>query len=57
MAADWQPTDGFEQLVTRLFLGAAYARAARYPMEERDIIGIGLRVIKRCGMYAEEYKT
>jgi hypothetical protein len=57
MAADWQPTDGFEQLVTRLFLGAAYASAARYPMEERDIIDIGLRVIKRCGMYAEEYKT
>jgi hypothetical protein len=29
MAADWQPTDGFEQLVTRLFLGAAYASAAK----------------------------
>ncbi len=35
MATDWQPTDGFEQLVTRLFLGASYANAARYPMEER----------------------
>ena len=23
MAADWQPADGFEQLVTRLFLGAS----------------------------------
>ncbi len=33
MAADWQPTDAFEQLVTRLFLGAAYVSAARYPME------------------------
>jgi hypothetical protein len=29
MAADWHPADGFEQLVTRLFLGAAYASAAR----------------------------
>ncbi len=57
MATDWQPTNGFEQLVTRLFLGAAYASAARYPMEERDIIDIGLRVVKCCGMYAEEYKT
>ncbi len=57
MAANWQPNDGFEQLVTRLFLGAAYASAAQYPMEERDIIDISLRVIKRCGMYAEEYKT
>jgi hypothetical protein len=26
-------------------------------MEEHDIIDIGLRVIKRCGMYAEEYKA
>jgi hypothetical protein len=57
MAADWQPADGFEQLVTRLFLGASYASAARYPMEERDIIDMGLPVIKCCGMYAEEYKA
>jgi hypothetical protein len=47
MAADWQPTDGFEQLVTRLFLSTSYASAARYLMEERDIIDIGLRMIKR----------
>jgi hypothetical protein len=57
MAANWQPTNGFEQLVTRLFLGALYASTARYPMEERDIIDIGLRVIKCCRMYAEEYKA
>jgi hypothetical protein len=57
MAADWQPANGFEQLVTRLFLGTSYASAARYPMEEHDIIDIGLRVIKRCGMYAKEYKA
>jgi hypothetical protein len=57
MAADWQPTNGFEQLVTRLFLGMSYASAARYPMEERDIIDISLRVIKCCGMYAKEYKA
>jgi hypothetical protein len=25
-------------------------------MEKRDVIDIGLRVIKRCGMYSEEYK-
>jgi hypothetical protein len=57
VAANWQPTDGFEQLSTRLFLGASYASAARYPMEERDIINIGLRVIKCCGIYTEEYKV
>ncbi len=26
-------------------------------MADRDIANIGLRVIKRCGMYAEEYKA
>jgi hypothetical protein len=57
MATDWQPTDGFEQLVTRLFLGALYASAAKYPMEERGIIDISLRVIKHCGMNTNEYKA
>jgi hypothetical protein len=57
MADNWQPTDGVEQLVMRLFLGALYASAARYPMEERNIIDISLRMIKRCGMYAKEYKA
>jgi hypothetical protein len=57
MAADWQPTDGFEQLVTRLFLSALYASAARYLMEEHDTINIGLHVIKRCGIFAKEYKV
>jgi hypothetical protein len=56
MAADWHSSDGFEPLATHLFIGASYASAARYPMEERDIINIGLRVIKRCSMYSEEYK-
>jgi hypothetical protein len=41
----------------QLFLGTSFASAARYPMEERDIIDIGLRVIKCCGMYTEEYKA
>jgi hypothetical protein len=57
MAANWQPTNSFEQLIMRLFLGMSYASAARYPMEECNIINIGLRVIKCCGMYAEEYKV
>jgi hypothetical protein len=56
MAADWHPSDGVEPLATCLFIGALYASAARYPMEEHDIIDIGLCVIKRCGMYSKEYK-
>jgi hypothetical protein len=57
MATNRQPTNGFEQLVLRPFLGKSYASTARYPMEECDIIDIGLHVIKRCGMYAKEYKV
>jgi hypothetical protein len=56
MAADWHPSDGFEPLARCLFIGTLYASAARYPMGERDIIDIGLRIIKRCGMYSKEYK-
>jgi hypothetical protein len=56
MAADWHPTDGFDSLIHRLFTGAGYSSSAGYPMHDADIIDIGLRVIKRCGMYSEEYK-
>jgi hypothetical protein len=57
MAADWYPSDGFEPLATRLFIDASYASTARYPMDDCDVIDIGLRVIKRCGMYSEENKN
>jgi len=57
MAADWHPADGFKPLATRLFIGASYASAARYPMDDCDVIDISLRNIKRCGMYSEEYKN
>jgi hypothetical protein len=56
MAADWHPSEGFEPLVTCPFIGASYASAARYPMDDLDVIDIGLCVIKRCRMYSEEYK-
>ena len=57
MAADWHPGDGFDALTLRLFTGAAYANATGYPIVDRDIVDIGIRVIKRCGLYAEEYKS
>ena len=57
MAANWHPADGFEPLATCLFIGASYASAERYPMDDRNVIDIGLRVIKRCGMYSNEYKN
>ncbi len=30
---------------------------ASYPMDNRDVINIGLRIIKRCGMHAEDFKN
>ncbi len=53
MAADWHPSNGFEPLATRLFIGASYVSTAHYPMDDYDVIDIGLRVIKRCGMYSK----
>ena len=57
MAAKWHPTKGFEPLMTCLFIGTSYAIAARYPMQDHDVINIGMRIIKHCRMYSEEYKN
>jgi hypothetical protein len=52
-AATWHPSQGFEPLARRLFNGAFYASTARYPLDDRDVIDIDLRIIKHCGMYAD----
>ena len=57
MAAEWHSAIGFEPLATRLFIGASHASAVQYPMQDYDVIDIGLGVIKRCGMYSEDYKN
>jgi hypothetical protein len=57
MAATWHPSNGFEPLATHHFIGTFYASAARYPMDDHDVIDISLRLIKNCGKYAEEYKN
>jgi hypothetical protein len=57
MAAKWHPANSFEPLATRLFIGASYASPVQYPMRERNVIDIGLRIIKRCRMYSKEYKN
>ena len=54
MTADWHPSDGFEPLVTRVFIGASYASAAYHPMEDCDVIDIGLCIIKQGGKYTKE---
>jgi hypothetical protein len=58
MAATWHPSKGFKPLATCLFIGTSYASAARYLTDDRDVvIDINLHIIKRCRMYAEEYKN
>jgi hypothetical protein len=57
MAANWHPINGFNTLVLCLFTGAAFAGYTNFTMADRDIVNIGLHVIKQCGMYAKEYKV
>jgi hypothetical protein len=56
-AADWHPADGFDTLDLHLFTGAVFAGCTNFTMANRDIVNIGLHVIKWCGMYAKEYKA
>jgi hypothetical protein len=57
MATNWHPSNGFKPLVMRFFISALYTSMARYPMRDREVINISLRIIKRCGVYSEEYKN
>ncbi len=57
MAANWHPANRFDTLTLRLFTGAAYAGCTGYTMADRNIVIIGLRIIKQCSMYAKEYKA
>jgi hypothetical protein len=57
MAANWHPTNRFNALILHLFTRAAYARSAGFRMNNIDIVNIGLRIIKQCGMYGKEYKA
>ncbi len=57
MATNWRPANGFDALILLLFTGAAYVSSVGYRMNDVDIINIGLRIIKRCGMCGKEYKA
>ncbi len=54
MAADWHPADAFDTLVLRLFTDVAFSGCTNFMMADQDIVDIGLRVIKRCSIYAKE---
>jgi hypothetical protein len=57
MAATWHPSKGFKPLTTCLFIGTSYPGTARHLMDNCNVINIGMRIIKRCGVYAKEYKN
>jgi hypothetical protein len=57
MAADWHSTNAFDALILRLSTGAAYASSTGFRMNDVNIVDIGLRIIKQCGMYDKEYKA
>ena len=57
IALEWHPAQGFELLVARLFQGATFKNLAKYPILDNDIVDIGIRVLHRTGLFAEEYKA
>ena len=48
---------GFELLAACLLSGATFANLAKYPINNDDIVDIGIRVLHQTGLFAEEYKT
>jgi hypothetical protein len=57
MVADWRPANSFNTLVLCLLASTAFAGCTNLTIADRDIVDIGLCIIKQCGMYAEEYKA
>jgi len=57
MGLEWHASQGFELLVARLFRGATFANLAKYPIPNADIVNIGIRILHRTGLFAEEYKA
>ena len=57
MAADWHPLMGFEVLTSRLFCGVTFASLLGHPTTNKDTVNIGVCVLNRTGLFAEEYKT
>jgi hypothetical protein len=44
MASEWHPSMGFELLAACLFRGATIANLAKYPINDDNILDIGIRV-------------
>ncbi len=57
MALEWHPSMGFELLAACLFREATFANLAKYPINDDNIIDIGIRILHRTSLFSEEYKT
>jgi len=57
MAANWHPSMGFEVLTSCLFRGITSASLLGHPITDKDTVDIGVRVLNRTGLFAEEYKA
>ena len=57
MATDWHPSMGFEVLTSCFFHSITFASLSGHPITNKDTVDIGVRVLKRTGLFAEEYKT
>jgi hypothetical protein len=57
MALEWHPSQGFIFLVAHLFRGVTFTNLTKHPIPDDDIVDIGIRVIHRTGLFAEEYKA
>ncbi len=51
MAADWQPSMGFEVLTLHLFHGFTFASLSGHPITDKDTANIGVRVLNRMGLF------
>jgi hypothetical protein len=56
-ALEWHPSMGFELLAACLLHGATFANLTKYPINDNDIVDIGICILHRTGLFAEEYKT
>jgi hypothetical protein len=56
MNADWHSGNEFVALALHLLTSMGDTNATGYPIVDCNIIDIEICVIKRCGLYIEEYK-
>ena len=57
MAADWQPSQGFETLIDHINSNIQYALFSFVAISDDDIVDIIVCVLTRCGLYPEEMKA